>query len=158
MDLQNYIESGVIESYLLGLASEEETALLEQMRSLYPQLNTEIAAIEKKLQRVVAEEGVTPPSVVWNRLSRRLNWEDANRQQQAYSSQGQKEDMTYVLRPQSRTMVVSVWWRCAFIALCVIVMALLASTIYFYGQFRRMEERMMHLYTPAAQPSKPVQQ
>ncbi|QHS61814.1 hypothetical protein [Chitinophaga agri] len=159
MDLHDYIESGVIESYLLGLASTEEVQLLDRMRSLYPELNTEIAATEYKLQKLMQEEGVTPPAKVWNKIAERI----APHNREGYYSrtgkqQGGADPLTYVLQPRNNTITVSIWWRCGFIALVVIVMALLASSIYFYQQFRNMEERLMRLYPAAVEQRSPAHQ
>jgi hypothetical protein len=147
LDLHDYIESGIIESYLLGLASADEVELFERMRSLYPDLNTEIAATEYQLQKLMQEDGITPPAKVWNKIAARLSHNDNGGY---YSSPGGRSKpaspFTYVLHPRNNTITVSIWWRCAFIALVVTVMALVASTVYFYQQFRNMEERLMHLY------------
>jgi hypothetical protein len=147
LDLNDYIESGIIESYLLGLASAEESALFERMRTLYPELNTEIAATEYRLQRVMQDDGITPPEKVWNKLAERMTPQNyAGSQSRTGRQDTVQEPLTYVLQPRSNTITVSIWWRCAFIALVVVVMALLASTIYFYQQFHQMEERLMRLY------------
>ncbi len=156
MDLNDYIESGIIESYLLGLASAEESELFEHMRSLYPELHTEIAATEYRLQKVMEEDGVTPPATVWNKISERLT---PHGRGSYYSKAGrqQAEAPTYILQPRNNTITVSIWWRCTVIAMMLLIMGLVASTVYFYQQFRNMEERLMRLYpahTEISSPSK----
>lgn len=157
MDLHDYIESGIIESYLLGLASADEAELFDRMRSLYPELNTEIAATEYKIQKLMQADGVTPPAKVWNKLSERIK---PHHQDGYYSRTGGRSEtadpFTYVLQPRNNTITVSIWWRCAFIALVVVVMALLASTVYFYQQFRSVEERLMRLYPTSIEQPSPV--
>lgn len=145
MDLNDYIESGIIESYLLGLASDEEAGLFEHMRNLYPELNTEISAAEYRLQKVM-EEGVTPPAIVWNRIAGQLTPHGQNGDYSRAGRQQADGPQTYILQPRNNTITVSIWWRCIVIAMMVIIMALVASTIYFYQQFRNMEERLMRLY------------
>lgn len=156
MDLNDYIESGIIESYLLGIASTDEAALFEHMRSLYPELNTEIAATEYRLQKVMEEGGVTPPDKVWNKIVGRLT---PHKQDGYYSRAGREEKTeespTYILQPRNNTITVSIWWRCTVIAMMLIIMALVASTIYFYQQFRNIEERLMRLYPTHTQMSPP---
>lgn len=159
MDLHDYIESGIIESYVLGLASPEEVQLLDRMRSLYPELNTEIATTEYKLQKLMQEGGVTPPAKVWNKIAERI----APHNREGYRSgaakqRGAADPFTYVLQPRNNTITVSIWWRCGFIALVVIVMALVASTVYFYQQFRSMEERLMRLYPATIEQPSPAHQ
>ena len=159
MDLHDYIESGIIESYLLGLASADEAEFFERMRSLYPELNTEVAAVEYKLQKIMVDGGVTPPAKVWNRIAERLT---PHNKDGYYSKAGRREEkaepLTYVLQPRNNTITVSIWWRCGFIALVVVVMALIASTFYFYQQFRSMEERLLRLYPVQQQQVQPARQ
>jgi hypothetical protein len=156
LNLNDYIESGIIESYLLGLASVEEGELFERMRSLYPELNTEISAAEYRLQKVMEEGGVTPPATVWNKIAERLT---PHGREGRYSRAGRQhtaaQPLTYVLQPRNNTITVSIWWRCAVIGMMLIIMALVASTVYFYQQFRNMEDRLMRLYPTHTEMSPP---
>lgn len=140
LDLQNYIDSGIIESYLLGLASADDIVLLERMRYIYPELETEIAMAEYRLQRIIEEGGVTPPAIVWNKIAAQISWEKPPR-----NKRPSPENPTYILQPQNYTMTVSIWWRCAFIAMGMIIIALLATTIYFYNRFHQMEDRFLRM-------------
>jgi anti-sigma-K factor RskA len=154
LDLEDYIESGIIESYLLGLATRDEVVMFERMRNIYPQLNGEIATMEYKLQRLGEEGGIAPPAQVWNRIAERIQWEGTAIK--TGSKQTQNQGHTYIIQAQNRTMTISIWWRCAFIALCVIVMALMASTFYFYQKYSQLERHLLQL-SPISQPmSQPV--
>ncbi|WPQ64373.1 hypothetical protein SIO70_05770 [Chitinophaga sancti] len=123
---------------MLGLASVEEEALLERMRYIYPELETEIAMAEYRLQRVTEEGGVTPPAKVWNKITARISWERLPR-----GKRPSPENPTYILQPRNYTMTVSIWWRCAVIAMGMIIIALTATTIYFYNRFHQMEDRFL---------------
>lgn len=135
LDLQDYIDSGIIESYLLGLASVEEEVLLERMRYIYPELETEIAMAEYRLQRITEEGGITPPAKVWNKIAAQISWERPKKRV--------SENPTYILQPRNYTMTVSIWWRCAVIAMGMTIIALTATTIYFYNRFHQMEDRFL---------------
>jgi hypothetical protein len=148
LDLEDYIESGIIESYLLGLATCDEVVMFERMRNIYPRLNGEIATMEYKLQKLGEEGGIAPPAQVWNSISERIRLEERTAPGYTKSQTG---PYTYIIQPQGRTITISVWWRCAFIAVCMILMALMASTVYFYRKYSQLEQRLMHLY-PVSQP------
>jgi hypothetical protein len=154
LDLRTYIESGAVECYLLGLASAEEEALLEQMLHAYPELESEISVTAYKLEEAAMEGGVTPPAEVWDRIHRRVRWEEQEDQRRRRSHRRHDEPAYTVINlqqaPPNRYMKVSIWWRCAFIALCMLVMALLACSIYFYRKYHEMEERVLRQY-PAGQ-------
>ena len=147
MDLRTYIDTGAVECYLLGLASAEEETLLHEMRRLYPELESEISVTAFKLEEAAMEGGLTPPAEVWDRISRKVRRDEQEAQrQQRYRRKSDEPAYTVINlqeAPPNRYMKVSIWWRCAFIALCMLVMALVASSIYFYRKYHEMEERVL---------------
>ncbi|MCO5946333.1 cupin domain-containing protein [Mucilaginibacter flavidus] len=60
MDVQKYIESGVLEQYCLGLLDEGEQAYLIQMTMLYPEIKTELTAVELAFEELSAITAVEP--------------------------------------------------------------------------------------------------
>jgi hypothetical protein len=51
MDIQQYISSGIIESYVMGLSSHDEEKELEQLRSQYPELDKAIIEYEVEMEK-----------------------------------------------------------------------------------------------------------
>lgn len=72
MDIKAYIESGAIEAYVLGLATAEEAAELEQLRKQYPELNNAIVAFEEQLERTAIAEAEAPPAFVKEKIDKTL--------------------------------------------------------------------------------------
>ena len=64
MNLKEYIASGIIESYVMGLASETERAEFEQMCALHPELVAERRKFEESLEAYASEQAVRPPKEV----------------------------------------------------------------------------------------------
>lgn len=64
MNLQEYIESGIIESYVMGLATESERAEFERLCILHPELIAARKKFEEKLEGYASENAVTPPPEV----------------------------------------------------------------------------------------------
>lgn len=95
---------------------------------------------EYRLQKITEEGGVTPPAKVWNKIAAQISWEKIPRSRRALP-----ENPTYVLQPRNYTMTVSIWWRCAVIAMGMIIIGLLATTLYFYNRFHQMEERFLRM-------------
>jgi anti-sigma-K factor RskA len=58
LNIQTYISSGILESYLLGELSETECAEVDAVAKQYPEVLAEIEAIEMTMMQVVAK---TPP-------------------------------------------------------------------------------------------------
>lgn len=72
MDINSYIASGILESYVLGSASPEETAEVEQMAIKYPEVKAELQAIEDALESYAFNHAEVPPAhlknQIWNSL------------------------------------------------------------------------------------------
>ena len=64
MNIKEYISSGIVESYVLGLASEQERAEFEQLCLQYPELVTARNDFEEKLERQAFENAITAPAFV----------------------------------------------------------------------------------------------
>jgi mannose-6-phosphate isomerase-like protein (cupin superfamily) len=52
MDVQQYINSGVLEEYCLGRLSEEQEAFVIQMTMLYPEVKAELTQVELALEKL----------------------------------------------------------------------------------------------------------
>lgn len=64
MNIKDYIESGIIESYVMGLASESEKAEFERYCDQYPELVEARRKFEEKLEAYAAQNAVPPPPEV----------------------------------------------------------------------------------------------
>lgn len=64
MNLKNYIESGIIESYVMGLASASERAEFEQLCTQHPELVAARRKFEENIESFAFEQALpTPPAV-----------------------------------------------------------------------------------------------
>lgn len=61
MNLQEYISSGIIESYVLNQISDEERTELEAMATKHPEIKAEIRAVEEVLVAYAMAHSKTPP-------------------------------------------------------------------------------------------------
>ncbi|MEM9991722.1 MAG: hypothetical protein AAF738_08160 [Bacteroidota bacterium] len=62
MDEKNRIlNSGLLEQYVLGLLNPEEVYLVEKHLKDYPELHTQVEAIETMMQQVLHENTIAPP-------------------------------------------------------------------------------------------------
>ena len=72
MNIKEYISSGIIELYVMGLCSPEEELELEQLRVQYPELHTAILQAEKDMEEKMLQQGVLPPAAVDNAILQRM--------------------------------------------------------------------------------------
>lgn len=64
MNIKEYISSGIVESYVLGLASEEERLEFEQYCRQYPELVAARTEFEELLEKQAFAGAVTPPVTI----------------------------------------------------------------------------------------------
>ncbi len=60
MNTQEYISSGIIESYVLGLASDEERREFEQLCTQYPEVLQARTSFEQALEKQAMENAIAP--------------------------------------------------------------------------------------------------
>jgi anti-sigma-K factor RskA len=61
MDIKDYIASGVIENYVLGLASEQEAKALVCLAKIYPEIAEELLKTQESLEKLAEMGKLTPP-------------------------------------------------------------------------------------------------
>jgi anti-sigma-K factor RskA len=72
MNIKEYISSGIIELYVMGLCSPEEEQEIEQFRVQYPELHTAILQYEKDMEEKMLQQGVLPPAAADEAILHRL--------------------------------------------------------------------------------------
>ena len=68
MNLQPYIESGILELYALNVLADDEMSGVERMIATYPELKRELEAIELALESYAASRWVKPPNYLEERI------------------------------------------------------------------------------------------
>ncbi|HLG38132.1 MAG TPA: anti-sigma factor [Chitinophagaceae bacterium] len=61
MDIKQYIASGIIEVYVMGLCTKDEESELEVLRQEYPELNEAITRYEEEIERNMRQQITLPP-------------------------------------------------------------------------------------------------
>lgn len=68
MDIKEYIASGIIESYVLGQATDQERREVECMSSIYPEIKQELFRFQEVVEKVASEKVVEPPESLKNKV------------------------------------------------------------------------------------------
>ena len=141
MELDHYIQSGIIESYVLGLATSVEVDELLYMRRIYPELNREIAAVERRMEHTAFAEAVTPPERIRDRILQRIDWQEERFEKVEKERSGYTN--IYIQPKDNQFITVHKWWKLFFIMVFILSKICLASAIYFYLKDQRLQERKM---------------
>ena len=72
MNTREYIESGIIETYVLGMASPEEAAELEALCLEFPEIKAALTAFEETLEKNAMANAIPPPPGVKKALFQEL--------------------------------------------------------------------------------------
>lgn len=68
MNIQEYLESGALESYALGLGTDAERRETERLLAAYPELQQELQAIQAGLEVFASVHAVEPPAAMRNKV------------------------------------------------------------------------------------------
>ncbi len=124
MNIQNYISSGVIESFLLGELSEDECGELLKMAKAHPEVQSEIEKVEATMIQLVAK---TPPPSVKSTILSQL---DLN------------EKQAIVQHPASKKILPWLAAAGVFILGCSLI-----YNIYLIGQLKKVNTELADLKT-----------
>ncbi len=78
MDLQSFIQSGLLEAYVLGQCSAEERTEVERMASEHAEVRAELSSIEASLESYAAAHAVLPPDWMKASIMERIEKETPN--------------------------------------------------------------------------------
>ncbi|HEX5155534.1 MAG TPA: anti-sigma factor [Parafilimonas sp.] len=137
MDIKEYIQSGIIEQYVLGLANPEEVAELELLRNEYPELSEAISNFERIFEKTVRANQLQPPSFIKASLEKQLFGDDHSGAiviENAFAAE---------LLRKSRPGV----WKYLAAACIVLLVVSTALNFYFYSGYKNSQEQYEALLT-----------
>ncbi|MEO1715084.1 MAG: anti-sigma factor [Bacteroidota bacterium] len=68
MNKEQFINSGLIEQYVLRITTPQEDAIVEEFSEKYPEIRTEIAQLQAAMEAYASEQSVPPPSNLKDRI------------------------------------------------------------------------------------------
>ena len=78
MKTREYIESGILEAYILGALTPEEHELVAANIAMYPELQAELDIIETTMQQFATSLAMDPPAAVQEKIWQALQGTSAN--------------------------------------------------------------------------------
>jgi anti-sigma-K factor RskA len=76
MDIGAYISSGIIERYVLGSCSLEETTELESLALKYPEIKMEVEEVRSSLDAYALQQAKTPPPQIKSKVMEAIRQEN----------------------------------------------------------------------------------
>lgn len=94
MNIKEYIESGILEAYVLGALTQEERTEVEANVNMYPELAGELEAIERTMLQLAEEQAETPPDFMLERI-----WIDLNKDNSTVANVAPEEEQPQSVPP-----------------------------------------------------------
>lgn len=135
MDIKAYIESGIIESYVLGIADEQERAELEQLSGQYPEIRAAIDAFEVSLEQTAMATAIKPAAHSKANILAVLGEE--------FSDSAVEPSAKIITMNGPNTG----WLRYVAAASVILLVVSAATNVYFYKQFREASSQYQALLT-----------
>ncbi|MEO8710938.1 MAG: anti-sigma factor [Parafilimonas sp.] len=133
MDIKEYIQSGIIEQYVLGLANADEAAELEQLRMEYPELNEAILGFEESFEEQLFANQLQPPAHIKSSIEKEL-----------FGKSFSESDVAETQTQPARVYNMGVWKYLA--AACIILLIIsTALNFYFYSGYKNSKQDYMAL-------------
>ncbi|PZF70839.1 hypothetical protein [Taibaiella soli] len=140
MNIQEYIDSGVIEAYVLGLLEEREEQELRRLLGTQPLLQEALWSVEDRLERMAYDNRVPPPLTVWAEIESRL-FETTPK---IIPTSRKPEEEVKVIFSDGHIRVHK-YWRPAFIGIFILSKILLILAIFYYLSYRKNQQQIEFL-------------
>lgn len=151
--MQEYINSGILEAYVLGCASEEEARDVLRMKQQHPEVNEALRELEIDMERMAGHMAITPPPGVWDRIEQDIH-EITLRQPLEPAIYREAEPKTppppptpdYIsIESQNTHMRIHKSWKWVFAAVFVLGKIFLGFAIYYYFESRQAKQQVEDL-------------
>lgn len=134
MDIRDYIQTGIIEQYVLGLANAEEAAELVRLRKQYPELNDAILEFELMYEATLMADQIQPPAFVKTSLEKELFGSETS-------------DTIIAAIPQPTIVKIGRTWKYLAAASVILLIASTALNFYFYSGYKKSKDQYQALLT-----------
>ena len=155
MNIQEYISSGIVESYVLGIADAAERAEFERMVEQYPEVRNARDEFEKMLEQSMQHQALRPPVHVKSKLLSAIEMEDSRTSSPtesdtsavppAIGSVGQFSHGDQAKPKASPPLVKKDYSR--YLAAAAVILLLMSTGLnfYFFSRYKEYNERYQEL-------------
>lgn len=139
MNTREYIESGIIETYVLGMASPEEAAELETLCLQFPEIKAALTAFEETLEKNAMANAIAPPPGVKKALFKEL--------ESSFAKTSLPEELKQTALSTQPTPVVVMNSFSRYFAAAAIILLVISGglNIYFYSKFTETTQQYQAL-------------
>ncbi|RZJ76647.1 MAG: hypothetical protein EOO45_01455 [Flavobacterium sp.] len=149
-----YIDSGILETFAMGCASEKEAEEVLYMAEQYPEIKDALRQLETDMEVIASGMAVTPPPTVWPKIKDRIEeltlrtphepvlYKDAPRKTK---TQKNDDSQLIAIEGESTHMRIHKVWRWVFLGVFVLGKIFLGFAIYYFVQKTNAEREVEKL-------------
>ncbi|HUR11535.1 MAG TPA: anti-sigma factor [Flavitalea sp.] len=156
VNIQEYISSGIVESYVLGLASPEEEATFEKMCLMHPELIAARDEFERRLEEMALTSAVTPPREIRERIFSEI--EIASGTSDIDTLGTQLFPNAREVEPELEVPVISIGWKYWAVASVILLIGSIGLTLFYFNKYREANNRYQTLVEQQSDLAKQNQQ
>ena len=155
MENKEFIESGYLEAYVLGLATEVEKEFVSQKLQADQNISSHLIDLETGIKKYFDETSVVPPSEVREIIHLRSLKGDVQKEKHFFNhapkNESKKKDEYLDIEVDDTYIKVHKYWRPAFIAVFVLSKIFLIAGLYYYFKTTSLEQEILRLKTTIQQ-------
>ena len=156
MEIKKLMESGLMETYVMGIATEDEIQQVLSLKRTYPEFKNALDQLEFDMEILAQQMSIEPPAGTLEKIEHEIN-EIQRRNQSVQTApkpafrydrteqQNTKQERYIEVESESNQMRVNKAWKWAFIAVFILGKIFLATAIYFYLENRQAQEQIKEL-------------
>lgn len=141
MTIAEYIKTGILESYVLGLATPQEVEEVEKLITKYPEIKAEIRAIEQALEDYAFENAIEAPVGLQEKIWDKIKEEEIG---EIKEIKIKPIDTNFDgFENQSPTMKVSFWNNYLRIAASILLLLSVLGNIYLFSKWKNTQKELV---------------
>jgi len=151
VDVQRYISSGIIESYVVGLVSEREAREVENAIAEFPEIRAAVEACRQDMELYVELSAVKPPKAIRTRILDAIENETQPEGEQLLPEElrrpdataGEEEEKVFKM-PALNINAAQTWLYVAIGALLLLLISVICN-FYYAGQYKTYLQKSTEL-------------
>ena len=155
---QQYIDSGILETYVMGSASDEEVKELMYMKATYPEVGFALQQLEIDVEHIARHMAVTPLVCTRDKISATIDElmarpvNDLKKNQTDRDFSNFNKGSQYIeVEAESNYLKVHKIWRWILAAIFLLGKIFLGFAIYFYLENKQAKQQLKELKTELRQ-------
>lgn len=142
MDIKEYISSGIIESYVLGLATEQESSLLECVRKNHPEVEEAILETQVALEDLATIQAIAPAEYLKEDIWSKIQHSEENTSPQVSNTEVEEISEVSTITEEKTPVIRSLRTNLS-IAASVLLAVSVGANIYLYRDNTLVQENLV---------------